>query len=67
MDQSSAEDSPQNILCVCMCVCVCGGGGGGGGVVNTEDWFHQETLSIITMHFFHSAINVERVMWILKA
>ena len=48
MDQSSAEDSPQNILCVCMCVCVCGGGG----VVNTEDWFHQETLSIITMHFF---------------
>ena len=39
MDQSSAEDSPQNILCVCMCACVCvwGGGGGGGGVVNTED------------------------------
>ena len=34
MDQSSAEDSPQNILCVCMCVCVCVGGGG---VVNTED------------------------------
>ena len=30
MDQSSVEDSPQNILCVCMCVCVCGGGGGGG-------------------------------------
>ena len=44
MDQSSAEDSPQNILCVCMCVCVCVcvGGGGGGGVVNTEDWFHQK-------------------------
>ena len=39
MDQSSVEDSPQNILCVCMCVCVCvcGGGGGGGGVVITED------------------------------
>ena len=37
MDQSSAEDSPQNILCVCMCVCVCVWGGGGGGVVNTED------------------------------
>ena len=33
MDQSSVEDSPQNILCVCMCVC----GGGGGGVVNTQD------------------------------
>ena len=37
MDQSSVEDSPQNILCVsmcvygCVCVCVCGGGGGGGG------------------------------------
>ena len=30
MDQSSAEDSPQSILCVCMCVCVWGGGGGGG-------------------------------------
>ena len=30
MDQSSAEDSLQNILCMCMCVCVCGGGGGGG-------------------------------------
>ena len=30
MDQSSAEDSPQNILCVCVCVCVCVGGGGGG-------------------------------------
>ena len=28
MDQSSVEDSPQNIVCVC--VCVCGGGGGGG-------------------------------------
>ena len=44
MDQSSAEDSPQNILCMCMCVCVCvwGGGGGGEGVVNTEDWFHQK-------------------------
>ena len=27
MDQSSVEDSPQNILCVC--VCVWGGGGGG--------------------------------------
>ena len=40
MDQSSAEDSPQNILCVCMYVCVCVGGGGG--VVNTEDWFHQK-------------------------
>ena len=35
MDQSSVEDSPQNILCVCMCVCVFGGGGGG--LVNTED------------------------------
>ena len=47
MDQSSAEDLPQNILCVCMCLCVCvcvcvGGGGGGGGVVNTEDLFHQK-------------------------
>ena len=43
MDQSSAEDSPQNILCVCMCVCVCVCVcGGGGGVVNTEDWFHQK-------------------------
>ena len=31
MDQSSAEDSPQNILFVCMCVCVCVWGGGGGG------------------------------------
>ena len=30
MDQSSAEDSSQNILCVCVC-------GGGGGLVNTED------------------------------
>ena len=33
MDQSSVEDSPQNILCVCMCVCVWGGGG----VVNKEN------------------------------
>ena len=35
MDQSSVEDSPQNIVCVC----VCGGGGGGGGegLVNTEN------------------------------
>ena len=30
MDQSSVEDSPQNILCVCVCVCVCVWGGGGG-------------------------------------
>ena len=39
MDQSSAEDLPQNILCVCLwlCLCVCVCGGGGGGVVNTED------------------------------
>ena len=36
MDQSSTEDSPQNILCVCMCACVCVCVGGGG-VVNTED------------------------------
>ena len=33
MDQSSVEDSPQNIVCVC----VWGGGGGGGGDVNTEN------------------------------
>ena len=31
MDQSSVEDSPQNIVCVCV------GGGGGGGAVNTEN------------------------------
>ena len=30
MDQSSVEDSPQNIVCVHVCVCVCVGGGGGG-------------------------------------
>ena len=59
MDQSSVEDSPQNILCVCMCVCVCVCGGGGGG--GYRRLISPETLSIITMHFFHSAINVERV------
>ena len=30
MDQSSVEDSPQNIVCVCVCVWVCVVGGGGG-------------------------------------
>ena len=34
MDQSSVEDSPQNILSVCVCVCVCVSGGG---LVNTEN------------------------------
>ena len=37
MDQSSVEDSPQNIFCVCVC-----GGGGGGVLINTENWFHQK-------------------------
>ena len=56
MDQPSAEDSPQNILCVCICV---GGGGGGGGRKTdfTRNTFHFSNYAFS----FHSAINVERV------
>ena len=38
MDQSSAEDPPQNILCVCVCVCVGGGGGGRGKLTQKTDF-----------------------------